>query len=153
VQERAQDLVGRARIDVVGAGQDPALHFAAVLAHQVVDRRDRLLVRSGAGVEHVTLALLTLVLDRVEQQAVQLLEHRQHRLAADRGPATEHRGDLVLLQQLARLLGEQRPVRRRIDDDGLELLAQEAALLVLLVDQHQHDVLQGRLADGHRAGQ
>jgi hypothetical protein len=62
-------------------------------------------------------------------------------------------GDLFLLQQLARLLGEQRPVRCRVDHDRLQLLAEQAALLVLLVDQHQHDVLQRRLADRHRARQ
>ena len=61
--------------------------------------------------------------------------------------------DLVLADQLARLFGEQRPVGGRVDDDGLELLAEHAALLVLLLDQHQHHVLQRRLADGHRAGQ
>ena len=48
--------------------------------------------------------------------------------------------------QLARLLGEQRPVGSRVDDDGLELLAEQAALLVLLVDQEQHRVLERRLA-------
>jgi len=40
-----------------------ALGAAAILRHQVVDRRDRLLVRGGAGVEHVALALLALVLE------------------------------------------------------------------------------------------
>jgi len=40
-----------------------------------------------------------------------------------------------------------------VDDDGLELLAEQAALLVLLVDQHQHDVLQRRLADCHGPGE
>ena len=148
-----EDLVGGARIDVVGACQHPALHLAAVLAHQVVDGRDRLLVRRGAGVEHVALALLALVLDRIEQDRVQLLEHRQHGLARHRGPAAEHGGDLVLGDQLARLFGEQRPVRGRVDDDRLELLAEQAALLVLLVDQHQHHVLQRGLADRHGAGQ
>ena len=52
-----------------------------------------------------------------------------------------------------RLFGEQRPVRGGIDDHRLELLAEHAAFLVLLVDQHQHDVFQRRLADRHRAGE
>ena len=153
LQERAQDLVGRARIDVVGAEQHEALGAAAFLAHQVLDGGNRLLVRRGAGVEHVLRQLFAFVLHRVEQQAVQFLEHRQHRLARHRGPAAEHDRDLVLRDQLARLLGEQRPVRRRVDDHGLELLAQHAALGVDLVDRHQRDVLQHRLADRHRAGQ
>ena len=61
--------------------------------------------------------------------------------------------DLVFLDQLLGLFGEQRPVRSRIDDDRLELLAEHAAFLVLLIDQHQHHVLERRLADRHRAGQ
>jgi hypothetical protein len=40
-----------------------------------------------------------------------------------------------------------------VDDDGLELLAEKPALLVLLLDEHQHDVLQGRLRNRHRARQ
>ena len=148
-----EDLVGGARIDVVGALEHPALHRAAVLAHQVVDGGDRLLVRRGAGVEHVALGLFAFVLHRIEQDRVELLEHRQHRFARHRGPAAEHDGDLVLGDQLARLFGEQRPVRGRIDDDGFEFLAEQAAFLVLLVDQEQHRVFQRRLADGHRAGQ
>jgi len=146
-----EDLVGGARIDVVGAGQHPAFHL--LVLHQVVDGGDRLLVGGGAGVEHVALALLALVLDRVEQDAVELLEDGQHGLARHRGPAAEHSRDLVLADQLARFLGEQRPVGGRIDHDGLELLAEQAALLVLLVDQHQHHVLQRRFADRHGAGE
>ena len=107
----------------------------------------------GAGVEHVALALLALVLHGVEEHAVQLLEHRQHRLARHRRPAAEHGRDLFLGDQLARLFREQRPVGGRIDDHGFELLAEQTALLVLLLDQHQHDVLERRLADGHRARQ
>ncbi len=148
-----EDLVGGARIDVVGAFQHPALHRAAVLAHQVIDGRDRLLVRRGAGVEDVALGLLAFVLHRIEQDRVQFLEHRQHRLARHRGPAAEHDRDLVLGDQLARLFGEQRPVGGRIDHHGFELLAEQAALLVLLVDQHQHRVFQRGFADRHGAGQ
>ncbi len=147
-----EDLVGRAGIDVVGAREHPAFDVAAILGHQVVDGRDGLLVGRGAGVEHVALAFLAFVLHRIEQDAVELLEHRQHGLARHRGPAAEHRRDLVLGDELARLFGEQRPVGGRIDHDRLELLAEQAALLVLLVDQHQHDIFQRGLADGHGAG-
>src|SRR3546814_6666411 len=52
--------------------------------------RSCLLVRRGAGVEHVVRAFLALILDGVEQQAVQLFENRQHRLARDRSPAAKH---------------------------------------------------------------
>ena len=64
------------------------------LAHQVIDSRDRLLVRRGAGVEDVAAALLAFVLHRIEQEAVELLENRQHRFARHRSPAAEHRRDL-----------------------------------------------------------
>ena len=143
--------VRRPRVDVVGAFEHPALH--ADFLHQVVDGRNRLLVRRGAGVDDVLRRLLTLVLHRVEQQAVVLLEDRQDRLPRHRRPAAEDHRHLVLLEQLARLLGEERPVGRRIDDDRLELPAEQPALPVLLLDQHQDGVLQRRLADGHRARQ
>jgi hypothetical protein len=145
-----EDAVGGARIDIVGAFQHPALH--AFLRHQVVDGRNGLLVRRRTGVEDVPRALLTLVLDGVEEDVVQLLEDRQHGLAAHRGPAAEDGGDPFHLDQLAGALGEQRPVGGGVDNDGLELHAEHAALLVLLLDQHQHDVLQRRLADRHGAG-
>jgi hypothetical protein len=153
VQERAQDLVGRARIDVVGAEEDEALGRAAVLAHQVLDRGDRLLVRGGTRVEDVLRELLALVLHGIEEQRVVLLEHRQHGLARDAGPAAEHDRHLVLRDQLLGLLGEQRPVRRRVDDHGLELLAEHAALGVDLVDRHQDGVLEHGLGDRHRSRQ
>src|SRR5690606_3059010 len=97
------------------------------------------------GVEDVALAFLALVLDRVEEDRVQLLEDRQDRLARDRGPAAEDGRDLVDRDQFAGLLGEKRPVGGWVDDDGLELLAEKAALLVLLLDEHQHGVLERRL--------
>ena len=146
-----QDLVGRARIHVVGAFEHPALH--ADVLHQVVHRGNRLLIGRRPGVDHVLRRLLAFVLHGIEQQPVVLLEHRQHRLSRDRRPAPEDDRDFVLLQELARFLGEERPVRRRIDDHGLELLAEQAALLVLRVDEHQHGVFERGLADGHRARQ
>src|SRR5262249_39089245 len=62
-------------------------------------------------------------------------------------------GHLVLGQELPGLLGEQRPVGGRVDDHGLDLLPQQAALAVELVDGHQRDVLQRRLADRHGSRQ
>ncbi len=76
----------------------------------VIDRRDRLLVRRGPGIEDVALTLLALVLDRIEQDRVQLLEDRQHRLAAHAGPSAEDRRHTIDLDQLARLLREERPI-------------------------------------------
>ncbi|CAM3640607.1 uncharacterized protein BN745_01606 [Klebsiella variicola CAG:634] len=76
MQEGAKDLVGGARIDVVGSQQEEAFGAAAVLAQQVFHRRDGLLVRRRAGIEDVGGHLFPFVLYRVEQQAVQLLKHR-----------------------------------------------------------------------------
>ncbi len=140
-------------IDVVGPEEEEAGRAAALLRHEVFHGGDGLLVGRRAGVEDVLAQLLALVLHRVEEQAVQLLEHREHRLPRDRGPAAEDRGDLVLGQQLAGLLGEQRPVGGRVDHHRLDLLPQEAALGVELVDGHQRDVLQRGLADRHRPGE
>jgi len=102
-------LFGGARVDVVGAQQDNRLAAAALLAHQVLDRRDGLLVRGRAGVKDVERRLFAFVLDRVEQQDRSALETPQHRLARDRRPAAEGDGHLLVLDQVAGLLGEQRP--------------------------------------------
>src|SRR6185437_5859139 len=48
-----KNFVGGARINVVGTGQDPTLHRATILAHQIVDGGNGLLVRCGASIEHV----------------------------------------------------------------------------------------------------
>ncbi len=152
-QEGAQNLVGGARIDVIGAQQEEALGAAAILAHQVFHRRDGLLVRRGAGVEDVRRELFAFVLHGIEQQAVEFFIDRQHGLARHAGPAAEGHRDLVLGEQLAALLGEQRPVRGRVDHHRLELLAEHAAVGVDLVDGHQRHVLERGLGDGHGAGQ
>ena len=67
VQEGAQDLVGGPGIDVVGSEQHPPLCAAAVLAHQVLDGGDGLLVWRRTGVEHVAGGFLALVLNRIKQ--------------------------------------------------------------------------------------
>jgi len=152
-QEGAKDLVGGAREDVVGAEQVELLVPAALLRHQVLSRRDQLLVGRGARVEDGLRALLTLVLDGIEEQAVVVFEDRQHGLAADRRPAAEGDRDLVLEEQLLRLLGEEVPVRGRVNDHGLDLLAHDAALRVDLLERHHADVAERHLADGHRARQ
>ena len=110
MQERAQDLVGGARVNVIGAQQEEAFRRAAVFAHQVFHRRDGLLVRRRAGIEDVWRHLFALILHRIEQQAVQLLENRQYGFARHRRPAAEYHRYFILAQQLTGLLGKQRPV-------------------------------------------
>src|SRR5688572_3760680 len=153
LEERAQDLVRGAWIDVVGAEQHEALGAAAVLGHQVLDRRDRLLVGRGARVEHVLRDLLAFVLYGVEEKPVQLLEHRQHGLARHRGPAAEDDSHLILRDELARLLGEERPVGGRVDHHRLDLHAHDASLGVDLLDRHERDIFKDRFADRHRSGE
>ena len=64
-----------------------------------------------------------------------LLEDRQHRLAARRGVAAEHRNDLVLQEQLLGLLREDLHHGLRILDDRLDHFAHHAALGVDLLDR------------------
>src|SRR2546430_3241110 len=62
---------------------------------------------------------------------------------------SEHDRDLVLGDQLTCFFGKQRPVRGGVDDDGLELLAEHAALLILLIDQEEEDRKSTRLNSSH----
>ena len=146
-----KDPVRRARVNIVGAKKCELLH--PKLGPLAVNRRDRLLVWRSTGVEDVLRRVLALVLNRAEQEAVQVLDHRPHRLAADRGPAAEHHVDVRHGHQLARPICERRSVRGRVDDNLLRLLAKMAALGVLRLDQHEHGVLQSGLSDCHRTRQ
>jgi len=90
-------------------------------------------------------------LHRIEQDIVQFLEHGQNGLAADRGPTAENCCDLVLRDELSRFFREEGPVRRGVHNDRFELAPKQAALLVLLLDEHEHDIFEGGFADRHRA--
>ena len=73
---RTQDLVGGAGVDIVGTEQHPALGATAVGTHQIVHRRNSLLIGRGTGIEHILGKLFAFILHRVEQQAVELFHHR-----------------------------------------------------------------------------
>src|SRR5438309_5310577 len=88
-----QGSVGCARVDLVRTQQEPSANFPAFLAHQVSDPGDRLLVGSSSCVEDVSGTFLALILDRIVKQTIQLLEHRQDRLAGGRCPAAEYNRD------------------------------------------------------------
>ena len=150
---RAQDPVGRARIDVVGAEQNPSANFASFLAHQISNGRNCLLVGRGPRVENVARAFFALVLHRVEEQAVQLLEDRQNGFAGGGSPAAEHDRDLFLREQFPGFFGKDIPIGRRINDDRLQFPSEQPALLVLVCYQHENRVLEHRFADCHGAGQ
>ena len=142
-QVRLEDLVRCAGIDVVRARKHPA--FNPLALHQVVNGWNRLLIRRRPGVENVSLTLLALVLHRVEEQAVQLGEHRQHGLPRHRSPASEDRRDAADFDQFSCLLREQRPVRSGIDNHRFQRPTQHTALRVLLVNEHEHRIFQGCL--------
>ena len=148
---RAQDPVGRARIDVVGAEKNPPANVASFSAHEVSDSRNCLLIGRGARIEDVARAFFTLVLHRVEKQAVQLLEDRQYGFAGGRGPAAEYDRDLLLGEQFPSPFGEDVRIGRRIDEDRFQFPSEQAAFLVLVCDQHEHRVLKHRFADCHGA--
>ncbi len=153
MKKGADDLVAGARIDIVRPFEHPALDAAAARAHQIFDRRHGFVARHRAAVEDVVRGFLAFIFEGIEQEAVQLLEDRQHRFARYRGPAAEDRGHLVLGDKLARLFREKRPVGCGIDHDRLDLLAEQSAMGVQLVDLHQHEVFEDGLADRHRARQ
>ena len=151
LQQRLDLAVGLLGIDVVGADQ---IEFLAAQrlddpGHEIVE----LLVRNRAGIEAVLAAFLRFVERRIEQHAVVLLEHRQHRLAARRGVAAEYGDDLVVEQQLLRLFGKDLDERLRVFHDRLKLLAEHAALGVDLFDRQQFGVMQRALDDGDGAAQ
>ena len=152
-QHRPQNLVRGPGIHVVGPEQIELLEPAPLLAHQIFHRRHGLLVRRRAGVEDIARTFFSLVLHGIEQQAVVLLEDRQHRLAADRGPAAEDDRHLILQQELLGLFGKEVPVRGRIDDDRLDHPAHHPALGVDFFDCHHHGVPQRHFADRHGAAE
>jgi hypothetical protein len=127
-------VVGRAREDVVGPDQEERLDV--LLGLQVLQARQDLLVGRRAGVEDVRRRLETLVLDGVEEQVVEALEDRQHRLARRGGPAAEDRRDAVGLDELLGLLREDVRLGGAVLLDDLELLAVDAASGVDLVGGH-----------------
>jgi len=146
-QVSLQDLIRRARVNVVRSFKHPPLHSDFV--HQVLNSGNRLLIRRRAGVDDVSRRLFSFVLHRIKEQAVVLFENREHGFSGDRRPAAKNYSDLVFLQQLMSLLGKQRPVGCRIDDHRLQFFAQQSAFLVLFVNHQKDSVLQRRLADGH----
>jgi hypothetical protein len=109
-------------------------------------------VASWPGVDHVLALLQAFVEGGVVQQAVLLLEHRQHGLARGAGPAAEHGGAVVVHEQLLRLLGEGGPVGGAVFLDDLDLAAQDAAHGVDLVDGQLLGLDRAGLRDGHGAG-
>ena len=97
LQVGLKDPVRGPGIHIVGAFKHPALdtHFL----HQVVDCRDRLLIRHRAGVDDVLRGLFPFVLDRIKEETIQLFKHREHRFPRHGRPAPEDDVDLFRLEQ------------------------------------------------------
>ena len=90
VELRLNDIVGNVRVEVVRPDE---VEFGILVMQQPIHGRLNLLVRRGAGVEHVMRALLTLIVQRVPEHVVVALESRLHGAARLRGPTAEHHGD------------------------------------------------------------
>ena len=144
-----ENVVGGAWVDIVGAQKREFLNTK--LFEEVVNRRDRLLVRSSTRVENVARGFFAFVLNGVEQQAVQFFKHGENRFTRDRGPVAENHIHVVNGQQFTCLFRKERPVGRRVDHNGFDFTAQQTALCVLLCDQHQHGVFESGFRNGHRA--
>lgn len=86
---------------------------------QVVDEWQHVLVRRGAGVDDIIGALRSLVVRGIPQQSVELLEARDHLLAARRGVAADHMSDAGA-EQLEAERAIAREVAGRIHDHRLE---------------------------------
>ena len=133
-----KDVVGCPWVDIVGAQKREFLNTQ--LIKEVVRGRDRLLVGGGTGVEHVLRAFFTFVLNRIEQQAVQLFDNRQNRFPRNRCPIAEDHVHIMNRQKLACFFSKERPVRRRVNNNCFYLAIQYTTGGVLLFDQHQHRV-------------
>ena len=138
-----KDLVGRPRIDIICTEECKFLD--AKLFEIIVSCRYSLLVRCSTRVEDVFRAFFALILDRVEKKAVQLLNHRQNGFARYRCPVTEYYINFVNREKLACFFSEQRPIGSRVNNNRDNLFTQKAAFCVLLFNQHQHGIFQGRL--------
>jgi hypothetical protein len=129
-----------ARIDIVRADDEEFL-----LAQFLDDPGDvvgELLVRNGTGIDDVARALEAFVMCLVEQHRAPSLEDRQHGLAASRGMAAEHGGDLVLEDQLRSFLAEGLRIGSSIFDDHLDRTAENTAGRVDFGNGHRDAVCQ-----------
>ena len=116
-----------------------------------------LLVRNSTGVEDVLGALLTLVLNWVEEEVILGFVNREHCLPACRRPAAENNGNLVGVDQLLRLLCESGPIRgaifRGVGDFVALAVDLDTAGCIDFFDRHLLDFFQSRFGDRHRSAQ
>ena len=126
-----QHNVGSLRIHIVRADQ---IELLVTFSEQVIHCRYRLLANCFSGVDDIRRLFFTLILNRVEEQAIILLVYRQCELTAHRSPATKGRGNLIFSQQLLGFFREDWPVRCAVRNDRFDLLAEHAAIGIDLVE-------------------
>ena len=145
------DEVRRPRVDIVGAEEKKLLPLPAGGAPQPVERREDLLVGHLPAIDHVSRRLVSLVLHRIEKQAVALLDDRKHRLATGARPATEqcHR---PVIEEGGGPFGEQVGARTGIGGPRIDAVPQHATGRVETLDGVELHVAQRRRADRQRAG-
>src|SRR5690554_4161058 len=146
----AGDLVRSAWPDVVRADQIEGLGI--LFFGYPVQPGKYLLGRFLAGVDDVRRLLQTLIEGRIVEHAVVAFEDRQHRLARGRGPAAEHRGYLVLAQQLVGTVGEGRPVTGAVFLYIFDLAPEHTTHGVDLFDGENLRLYRAFLTDRHGAG-
>ena len=134
----------RGDLAVVVVGRDD-VDLLAPFLHRVGDQLAHRLRRCHAGAEGAAVADTALVLGVVEVQRLVLVEHRPDHFARRRGDAAVHHRHLVFQRGLLRELRIHLHVRLRVVADQLELLAQQAAGSVLLLDG-QRQRIEHRLA-------
>ena len=91
-------------------------------------------------------------MQRIEQQAVLLLDHGQDGLARHRRPAPEEGRHFLLLQHLLGGLRVERPIGGGIGHRDVDGATIDAASRVDLVGGHAHDIVERALEVRHRAG-
>ncbi|MPL89757.1 hypothetical protein SDC9_35799 [bioreactor metagenome] len=125
---------GRGDVAIVVIGGD-GIDLLAVEVHRIGDHPLHRLRGGGAQRDLVAVAHAAFILRVVEVEGVVAVEDRADRLAAGRGDAAHDHVHLVLQRKLGRVLRIERHVRLRVVDHRLDLLAQEPARIVDLLDR------------------
>ena len=118
----AQDPVVLPRPDVVGADAES---LRADVGQQIFDERQQMLVRDRAGVDDVARAFEALVVRRIPEERVRLLEQRNDLFAARRGVAPDHMADAAR-EHVRGHRGIARVVSSGIGDDRINLEIRDA---------------------------
>ena len=120
---------------------------------EIVKRGHDLLIGGGTRIENVGAGFHTFVLQRIEQQRIVGLEHRQHSLARAGRPTAEHRRHALLFDKTTRFFGENSGLRLAVLIDHLELFAKHAARRINFIGGHVQRFIHCGLRNCHGARQ